>query len=85
MPVAKENVDSPAQGLTEVIFQKSVPMVTYLVCFIVCDFTYKERMMASGMPFRVYGPESRIKNMQYALDIGSMIVLSCLWAASSKC
>lgn len=74
MPIEKETVDSPTQGLTEVSFTKSVPMVTYLVCFIVCDFTFKEKMMASGMPFRVYGPESRIKNMQYALDIGSMIL-----------
>lgn len=37
-----ETPDSPSAGLTEVAFEKSVPMVTYLVCFIVCDFTYKE-------------------------------------------
>lgn len=37
-----EEADTPSPGLTEVTFEESVPMVTYLVCFIVCDFTYKE-------------------------------------------
>ncbi len=27
-------------------FQKSVPMVTYLACFIVCDFAYHEKLTA---------------------------------------
>ena len=31
----------PSAGLTKVHFQKSVPMVTYLACFIVCDFDYQ--------------------------------------------
>lgn len=38
----KETQDLPSTGLTEVAFEKSLPMVTYLVCFIVCDFTFKE-------------------------------------------
>ena len=42
MPIEKETVDSPTQGLTEVAFKKSLPMVTYLACFIVCDFTYNQ-------------------------------------------
>ena len=34
MPVDSEKSDAPENGLTEVKFEKSVPMVTYLACFI---------------------------------------------------
>ncbi|KAF2355490.1 Peptidase M1 membrane alanine aminopeptidase N-terminal [Trinorchestia longiramus] len=40
MPVASQVIDQPSTGLAEVTFEKSVPMVTYLVCFIVSDFIY---------------------------------------------
>ncbi len=40
MPVASEREDTPAAGLTEVAFKKSVPMVTYLAIFVVCDFVF---------------------------------------------
>nr|XP_045618493.1 glutamyl aminopeptidase-like isoform X1 [Procambarus clarkii] len=74
MPVMKESLGAPSEGLTEVTFKKSVPMVTYLVCFIVCDFTFKEKILGSGMPFRVYAPSDRIENTQYALDTGASIL-----------
>nr|XP_027221665.1 glutamyl aminopeptidase-like [Penaeus vannamei] len=74
MPVKNEVAGQPSESLTEVTFDKSVPMVTYLVCFIVCDFTYKETILSSGMPFRVYAPNGRIENSQYALDIGAKIL-----------
>ncbi|XP_066990177.1 glutamyl aminopeptidase-like [Macrobrachium rosenbergii] len=74
MPVKVEKKDAPSPDLTEVTFEKSVPMVTYLVCFIVCDFTYKEVLMKSGMPFRVYAPEGRVKYTQFALETGVSIL-----------
>ncbi len=42
MPVKKEKPDSPVPGCTEVIFEKTVPMVTYLAIFVVCDFVFIE-------------------------------------------
>jgi glutamyl aminopeptidase len=55
MPVAAETANSPNQGLTEVKFEKSVPMVTYLACFIVCDFAYQEIItQVHQTQFRVY-------------------------------
>ena len=42
MPEESSKVDKPRQGLTEVTFEKSVPMVTYLAIFVVCDFDYIE-------------------------------------------
>ncbi|XP_050691073.1 glutamyl aminopeptidase-like [Eriocheir sinensis] len=74
MPVKKETADSPSAGLTEVAFEKSVPMVTYLVCFIVCDFSYKETILESGMPFRVYAPAHHLSDTDYALEVGKSVL-----------
>ncbi|MCL4133992.1 UNVERIFIED_CONTAM: hypothetical protein GTU68_054839, partial [Idotea baltica] len=74
MPVQSETVDAPSTGLTEVHFEESVSMVTYLVCFIVCDFTYKEineTTMNGELPFRVYAPVDKIDDMEYALEFGA--------------
>ncbi len=32
--------DSPSAGLSEVVFEETVSMVTYLAIFVVCDFTH---------------------------------------------
>lgn len=74
MPVQSETADQPSSGSTEVTFQESVPMVTYLVCFIVCDFTYIGDTLPSGLDFRVYAPRARVNNTQYALDSGAQIL-----------
>ena len=41
MPEERSELDSPRPSLTTVTFQRSVPMVTYLACFIVCDFKFQ--------------------------------------------
>ena len=43
MPEEGAEADKPNPGLTVVTFKRSVPMVTYLACFIVCDFQYQVR------------------------------------------
>ena len=74
MPVVDQKEDSPTAGLTTVIFQKSVPMVTYLACFIVCDFEYEEKLTPIHQTkFRVYATPSQKDRVRYALDIGANI------------
>ncbi|XP_037084026.1 glutamyl aminopeptidase-like [Pollicipes pollicipes] len=73
MPVQREEENVPSQGLTKVHFQKSVPMVTYLACFIVCDFPYQERQTEHGVVFRVYAAPDRVDSTKYAADIGANI------------
>ena len=74
MPVKSEVEDSPSRGLTEVTFEKSVPMVTYLACFIVCDFDHVEKVTAvHKTKFRVYATPTQKHRIQYALDIGANI------------
>ena len=72
--IDSEKSDAPENGLTEVKFEKSVPMVTYLACFIVCDFEYEEKLTAIHQTkFRVYATSNQKERMKYALDIGANI------------
>lgn len=74
MPVEREEENSPTTGLTTVTFQKSVPMVTYLACFIVCDFEYEEKLTSTHQTkFRVYAKPQQKDRVRYALDIGANI------------
>ena len=60
--------------MTAVKFEKSVPMVTYLACFIVCDFEFKEKLTSiHGTKFRVYATPEQRHRTQYSLDIGANI------------
>ena len=53
MPEASSVPDSPSAGMTEVTFEKSVPMVSYLAIFVVCDFEYLEsNTPEKNIPFR---------------------------------
>ena len=55
-------------------FAKSVPMVSYLVCFIVCDFSYQEKYTkAHNTKFRVYSTPTQNTRLEYAVDIGANI------------
>ena len=74
MPVEHETDNTPSPGLTEVKFQTSVPMVTYLACFIVCDFQYEEKLTSLHQTqFRVYATPEQADRVKYSLDIGANI------------
>ena len=61
-------------GLTEVKFQKSVPMVTYLACFIVCNFEFEEKLTnIHQTKFRVYATPEQKHRVKYSLDLGANI------------
>lgn len=74
MPEKSSKVDAPSPGLTEVTFEKSVPMVTYLAIFVVSDFAYLEAMTpVHKIPIRVFGTEDNKEFLQYALDVGTTV------------
>ena len=61
-------------GLTEVSFQKSVKMSTYLACFIICNFEYEEKLSdVHKTKFRVYAAPEQRHRVQYPLEVGSNI------------
>nr|XP_045603518.1 glutamyl aminopeptidase-like [Procambarus clarkii] len=70
MPVQREVADAPRRALTEVVFERSVPMVTYLACFVVCDFDYVQTFTQGQKPFRVYATPDQITRANYSLNIG---------------
>lgn len=63
----------PSEGLTTITFGKSVPMVTYLACFIVCDFQIREGQTARGTPLRVLSRSNQFNSTEYPLKIGIAI------------
>lgn len=59
------------EGLTSVHFANTVPMSTYLACFIVCDFPSLEPVKADqGFPLTVYARSGQSENMKYAQFVG---------------
>lgn len=57
-------------------FNPTVEMSTYLACFIISDFTYKEKQINSEKNFRlrVYSTEQQLEKVTYALETGAEII-----------
>ncbi|XP_077286018.1 aminopeptidase A isoform X2 [Arctopsyche grandis] len=54
-------------------FTESVPMSTYLACFIVCDFKFKNKTVANingTFPFKVYATADQLDKVDFSLDVG---------------
>lgn len=67
--------DLPELGLTTVEFSESVPMVTYLSCFIVSDFKRLSPVTVSqGFPFSIYATPAQVNKTNYALEVGVKII-----------
>jgi len=74
MPEESTLEDHPGPGLSEVTFEKSVPMVTYLAIFVVCDFSYIETQEVVGkVPMRVYGTDQNVPFLKYAARVAPII------------
>lgn len=57
----------------ETTFETSPRMSSYLVCFIVCDFAYKNNTLVDGKPHRVWSRPDRIDQVDYALSVGPVV------------
>ncbi|XP_053981166.1 glutamyl aminopeptidase-like [Hylaeus volcanicus] len=78
MNAESSQLNHPSPGLTTVKFAKSVPMSTYLSCFIVSDFV-AVTSMAKGLngrqfPVSVYTTKAQKEKGSFALDIGVKII-----------
>lgn len=73
MPVESELVNG---DITEVTFEQSVPMSTYLACIIVSDFASQSKTVngtlqgAEDFEMRVFATSSQIEKVSYALETG---------------
>jgi len=70
MPEKNSTDGIPEPGLTTVEFDTSVKMVTYLACFIVCDFKARSNVTSRGVPIRAISREDQFDNTVYPLNIG---------------
>ena len=66
MPAKAETVVAP--GWQRVDFQTTVRMSTYLVAYVVCDFTSVEAFTKRGIPVRVWAPKDKIDQAVIALN-----------------
>uniref|UniRef100_A0A7M4EDQ9 Aminopeptidase n=1 Tax=Crocodylus porosus TaxID=8502 RepID=A0A7M4EDQ9_CROPO len=60
-------------GWTRTTFEKSVPMSTYLVCFAVHQFSFIEKISASGKPLRIYAQPQQIHTAEYAANVTKVV------------
>lgn len=69
VPLSNMPVDKQIQNGTKIktTFKESVPMVTYLVCFIVSNFNYTSINFTKHREIRVYAAPHQIKKTPYAL------------------
>ncbi|XP_053945175.1 glutamyl aminopeptidase-like [Anastrepha ludens] len=71
--------ESNQGNYVEVFFNKSVPMSTYLTCFIVSDFANKSAEIDTngiGSPFtlRAFATPEQIEKVDFALDVGKTVI-----------
>ncbi|XP_066487780.1 glutamyl aminopeptidase isoform X2 [Tiliqua scincoides] len=71
MPV--ERTVSLGNGWTQTTFQKSVPMSTYLVCWVVHQFEYIEHHSLQGIPLRVYAQPQQLHTAAYAANVTKVV------------
>ncbi|XP_063887402.1 aminopeptidase N-like [Scylla paramamosain] len=74
MPKIKSQPIEGQQGWMWDHFNTSVPMSTYLVAFLVSDFSSKEVTTQNGVSFRTWARETAINQANYSLEIGSKIL-----------
>ncbi|KAM8706835.1 hypothetical protein ACLKA7_011004 [Drosophila subpalustris] len=69
MPVDSELVDG---DITEVTFQESYPMSTYLAAFVISDFAHTNTTVeGTNIELRVFAPPAQVAKTQYALEMGA--------------
>lgn len=67
-----QDLNKPETGLTTVKFGTSVPMSSYLACFIICDFHHLEPVFTNkGIPITVYARSDHVNELLYARNIAT--------------
>ncbi|KAL4239647.1 hypothetical protein ACF0H5_000454 [Mactra antiquata] len=67
MPSVDQTTWEHDSSLFVTSFQRSVPMSTYLVCFVVCDFKNITDVTSYGTEIRVFATPDRIAQAEYSL------------------
>ncbi|ROT69079.1 putative Aminopeptidase N precursor [Penaeus vannamei] len=73
MPLAETRVEGQ-EGWVWDRFERSVPMSTYLVAFVVSDFSYIPSTSGKDTLFRMWVQPSAIRHAEYVSEVGSKIL-----------
>lgn len=60
-------------GTATIIFQESVPMSSYLACFIVSDFASQNDLVNENLTMRVFATPAQLSKVNFALKTGLSI------------
>eukprot|EP01116_Phalansterium_solitarium_P017074 TRINITY_DN4120_c0_g1_i1.p1 TRINITY_DN4120_c0_g1~~TRINITY_DN4120_c0_g1_i1.p1 ORF type:complete len:889 (-),score=315.99 TRINITY_DN4120_c0_g1_i1:342-3008(-) len=71
MPVALEMPAAAEPGLKTVVFERSLPMSTYLVAFVLGEFDCIEGRTSEGVVVRVYTPLGKKEQGEFALSVAT--------------
>lgn len=74
MPVARIENENSLPGFVRTVFERTPPMSTYLVSYIVSDFKYKESNLESNAVIRVYTKRGGLNQVDYALEIAPRLL-----------
>jgi aminopeptidase N len=67
-------IDFDSDNLLMSIFEETVPMSTYLVAFIVCDFHFHAAKTKEGIDVRAVVPGDQISQAEFALESATAIL-----------
>ncbi|CAH1779550.1 unnamed protein product [Owenia fusiformis] len=68
------NTEDRGGGWHADVYKKSIKMSTYLVAFVVSDFTYKENTTSRGTYMRIWARPDQIDLVDYALEVSGAIM-----------
>ncbi|XP_037798508.1 aminopeptidase N-like isoform X2 [Penaeus monodon] len=74
MPLAETRPIEGQEGWVWDRFERSVPMSTYLVIFIVSEFTYVNVTDGGHVPFRMFAHRTRTDQLSYASEVAPKIL-----------
>ena len=75
MPILEEGVPVPGTDYVWDVYQESVKMSTYLVAFVVSDFTFRRSdPLDNGVEFRIWSRREAYNQTEYASKVGPEIL-----------
>ncbi|XP_066912412.1 glutamyl aminopeptidase-like isoform X1 [Clytia hemisphaerica] len=72
MPI--DHTEDRIDGLEVVYFKESVKMSTYLVAFVVCDYSFKEAKTPRGTTVKVWAPKDQIEQANFAIEVAPKVL-----------
>ncbi|XP_055335825.1 aminopeptidase N-like [Paramacrobiotus metropolitanus] len=67
--------DTRADNLVADVYNRTLPMSTYLLAFVVCEFSSKEKLADNGVKVRVWSRPDALNQAEFALDVACQMLV----------